>query len=79
MKETPAHLHHVPSLQKMGLLIYQHFSTPEDCARDAQNELFEPTPPLEGDKVEVTDAILATNLQEIEDVKATPDDLNQDE
>ena len=46
---------------------------------DIQNEWFEPTPPLEGDKVEVTDAILASNLQEIEDVQATPEDLNQDE
>ena len=46
---------------------------------DVQNEWFEPMPPLEGDKVEVTDAILAANLQEIEDVQATPDDLNQDE
>ena len=36
-------------------------------------------PPLEGDKVEVTDAILATNPQKIEDVQATPDDPNQDE
>ena len=45
---------------------------------DAQNEWFEPMAPLEGDKVEVTDAILATNLQEIEDVQATPDDPNQD-
>ena len=47
--------------------------------RNAQNEWFELTPPLEGDKVEVTDAILAANLQEIEDVQATPDDPNQDE
>ena len=46
---------------------------------DVQNEWFELMPPLEGDKVEVTDAILAPNLQEIEDVQATPEDLNQDE
>ena len=47
--------------------------------RDIQNEWFELMPPLEGDKFEVTNAILATNLQEIEDVQATPEDLNQDE
>ena len=46
---------------------------------DAQNEWFEPMSPLEGDKVEVTDAVLVANLQEIEDVQATPDDPNQDE
>ena len=46
---------------------------------DVQNEWFEMLPPLEGDKVEVTDAIRATNLQEIEDVQATPEDLSQDE
>ena len=47
--------------------------------RDIKNEWFELMPPLEGDKVEVTDAILAANLQEIEDVQATPEDLDQNE
>ena len=46
---------------------------------DVQNEWFELMPPLEGDKVEVTNAILAANLQDIEDVQATPEDLDQDE
>ena len=46
---------------------------------DVQNEWFELTPPLESDKVEVTNAILATNLLEIEDVQATPEDLSQNE
>ena len=46
---------------------------------DIQNEWFEPMPPLEGDKVEVTNDVLAANLQEIKDVQATPEDLDQDE
>ena len=37
--------------------------------RDESAEWFKPTPPLEGDTVEVTDEILVENLQEVEDVK----------
>ena len=37
--------------------------------RDDTDKCFEPTPALEGDVTEVTDEILAANLQEIENVK----------
>ena len=40
---------------------------------DDTNEWFEPTSALEGDVTEVTDEILAANLQEIEEVKEEPD------
>ena len=39
-----------------------------------QNDWFEPVPALEGDVTEVTDALLAENLQEIEDVKGEPEE-----
>ena len=35
----------------------------------SQNDRFEPVPALEGDVTEVTDVLLAENLQEIEGVK----------
>ena len=47
--------------------------------RDQQNEWFDPTPLLEGDKIEVTDAVLAANLQEVENIKADPDAKEQDD
>ena len=40
--------------------------------KDQSADWFEPTPPLEGDTVEVTDQILADNLQEIERVTSDP-------
>ena len=46
---------------------------------DQQNEWFNPTPLLEGDKIEVTDAVLAANLQEVENIKADPDAKEQDD
>ena len=46
---------------------------------DQQNEWFDPTPLLEGDKIEVTDAVLAANLQEVENTKADPDTKEQDD
>ena len=36
---------------------------------NSANEWFEPTPALKGDVTEVTDEILAANLQEIKEVK----------
>ena len=42
--------------------------------RDQEGEWFEPTPPLEGDLVEVKTKVLAANLQEVEDATAEPDD-----
>ena len=47
--------------------------------RDQQNEWFDPTPLLEGDKIEVTNAVLAANLQEVENIKADPDAKEQDD
>ena len=47
--------------------------------RDQQNEWFDPTPLLEGDKIEVTNAVLAANLQEVENIKADPDTKEQDD
>ena len=47
--------------------------------RDQQNEWFDLTPLLEGDKIEVTDAVLAANLQEVENIKADPDAKEQDD
>ena len=46
---------------------------------DQQNEWFNPTPLLEGDKIEVTHAMLAANLQEVENIKADPDAKEQDD
>ena len=40
-----------------------------------QNDWFEPVPALEGDVTEVTDSLLAENLQEIEEVKAESESL----
>ena len=39
---------------------------------------FEPIPPLEGNTVEITDHILAENLQEIEGVTSDPTEEPQD-
>ena len=47
--------------------------------RDESAEWFEPTPPLEGDTVEVTDEILAENLQEVGNVKEELEEEQQDE
>ena len=47
--------------------------------RDESAEWFEPTTPLEGDTVKVTDEILAENLQEVEDVKEELEEEQQDE
>ena len=41
----------------------------------SQNDWFEPVPALEGDVTEVTDVLLAENLQEIEGVKAELEEL----
>ena len=41
----------------------------------SQNDWFEPVPALEGDVTEVTDVLLAENLQEIEEVKVEPEEL----
>ena len=38
------------------------------------NDWFEPMPPPEGDVQEITDAVLVANLQEIEMVKAEPEE-----
>ena len=46
---------------------------------DQQNEWFDLTPLLEGDKIEITDAVLAANLQEVENIKADPDAKEQDD
>ena len=42
---------------------------------NSQNDWFEPVPTLEGDVIEVTDMLLAENLQEIEGVKTEPEEL----
>ena len=42
---------------------------------NSQNDWFEPVPALEGDMTEVTDVLLAENLQEIEGVKMEPEEL----
>ena len=42
---------------------------------NSQNDWFEPVPTLEGDMTEVTDVLLAENLQEIEGVKTEPEEL----
>ena len=42
---------------------------------DSQNDWFEPVPTLEGDMTEVTDVLLAENLQEIERAKMEPEEL----
>ena len=42
---------------------------------NSQNDWFEPVPTLEGDVTEVTDVLLAENLQEIEGVKTEPEEL----
>ena len=42
-----------------------------------ETEWFEPTPPLEGDTTEVTDAVLAANLQEVDEVKIEPEAPDQ--
>ena len=41
---------------------------------DQEGEWFKPTPPLEGNLVEVKTKVLAANLQEVEDATAEPDD-----
>ena len=41
----------------------------------SQNDWFELVPTLEGDVTEVTDVLLAENLQEIEEVKVEPQEL----
>ena len=46
--------------------------------RDESAEWFEPTLPLEGGTVEVTDKILAENLKEVEDVKEELEEEQQD-
>ena len=46
--------------------------------KDQSADWFEPTPPLEGDTVEITDQILAKNLQEIEGVTSEPTEEPQD-
>ena len=40
-----------------------------------QNDWFEPVPALEGDMTDVTDALLAENLQEIKKVKEEPEEV----
>ena len=40
-----------------------------------QNDWFEPVPTLEGNMTEVTDVLLAENLQEIKEVKVEPEEL----
>ena len=47
--------------------------------KDQSANWFEPTPPLEGDTVEITDQILAENLQEIEGVTSEPTEEPQDD
>ena len=42
---------------------------------NSQNDWFEPVPTLEGDVTEVTDVLLAENLQEIKGVKTEPEEL----
>ena len=42
---------------------------------NSQNDWFELVPALEGDVTEVTDVLLAENLQEIEGVKMEPEEL----
>ena len=42
---------------------------------NSQNDWFESVPALEGDVTEVTDVLLAENLQEIEGVKTEPEEL----
>ena len=46
---------------------------------DQQNKWFDPTPLLEGDKIESTNAVLAANLQEVENIKADPDAKEQED
>ena len=46
--------------------------------KDQSADWFEPTPPLEGNTVEITDHILAENLQEIEGVTSEPTEEPQD-
>ena len=46
--------------------------------KDQSANWFEPTPPLEGDTVEITDQILTKNLQEIEGVTSEPTEEPQD-
>ena len=40
-----------------------------------QNDWFKPVPALEGDMTDVTDALLAENLQEIKKVKEEPEEV----
>ena len=47
--------------------------------KDQSADWFEPTPPLEGNTVEITDQILAENLQEIEGVTSEPAEEPQDD
>ena len=42
---------------------------------NAQNDWFELVPTLEGDVIEVTDELLAENLQEIEEAKVELEEL----
>ena len=46
---------------------------------DQQNEWFDLIQLLEGDKIEVTNAVLAANLQDVENIKADPDAKEQDD
>ena len=46
--------------------------------KDQSADWFEPTPPLEGNTVEITDHILAENLQDIEGVTSEPTEEPQD-
>ena len=47
--------------------------------KDQSAEWFKPTPLLKGDTIEVTDQILAENLQEIENVSSEPAEESQDD
>ena len=47
--------------------------------KDQSADWFEPTPLLEGNTVEITDQILAKNLQEIEVVTLEPTEEPQDD
>ena len=47
--------------------------------RDQQHEWFDLTPLLEGDKIEITNAVLAANLQEVENIKVDRDAKEQED
>ena len=50
--------------------MHLHSAHPQD-----QNDWFKPVPALEGDVTEVTDVLLAENLQEIEEVKVELEEI----